>query len=565
MLRTVGVRAKSVSLADYFRTNEEHKTDRTSDDGDNDVDNDNDADSSGPSTIAIAITMEEARRGREPLLAILEDAGIDTSDPNDVLRLPMWSSVSDLYYGTGTAGTGSSRTGSEHLPGPNQSVDGGRIERSIRPGGASVPGPVILGLERCASFRERVPWKDRYLGVAGNFNSGTTAFGTTLQKNCRLVEVETDNNNKNNKKKNSNNSKSSSSSSSNIERPPNWSYRGKRGTILSNVNGMLSEVPWAKHKPASYYRRHNGKRNNNNNNNTTIPTTPTVPQSSSVPQSSEPIVDHDSVLPVVLVRDPFYWMQSMCREGYGVRWDHDAKRHCPNLVPDASDRARAARKESRKQKQRQQQWQGEDDTLPLSTSTSSVPVWMGANPTEGQTWPSLIHYWNAWYESYYYNHDFDYYSGNDYYSSQAKDESVVGSEQRKPKRKPKLDRNRPGSNWPRLIVRFEDTLFYPSEVMAEVCHCGGGRLIGEPSSGNGNRNGGSYEQQIRHDYSLEDSKPHHRHEGKSNFVQAMVRYGTNATRLHNMTRDDIRFAVEHLNPELMKAFGYSYPSKEYYE
>mmetsp|Transcript_17949 Transcript_17949/g.49741 ORF Transcript_17949/g.49741 Transcript_17949/m.49741 type:complete len:510 (+) Transcript_17949:487-2016(+) len=357
----------------------------------------------------------------------------------------------------------------------------------------------------------------------------------------------------------------SSSSSSNIERPPNWSYRGKRGTILSNVNGMLSEVPWAKHKPASYYRRHNGKRNNNNNNNTTIPTTPTVPQSSSVPQSSEPIVDHDSVLPVVLVRDPFYWMQSMCREGYGVRWDHDAKRHCPNLVPDASDRARAARKESRKQKQRQQQWQGEDDTLPLSTSTSSVPVWMGANPTEGQTWPSLIHYWNAWYESYYYNHDFDYYSGNDYYSSQAKDESVVGSEQRKPKRKPKLDRNRPGSNWPRLIVRFEDTLFYPSEVMAEVCHCGGGRLIGEPSSGNGNRNGGSYEQQIRHDYSLEDSKPHHRHEGKSNFVQAMVRYGTNATRLHNMTRDDIRFAVEHLNPELMKAFGYSYPSKEYYE
>mmetsp|Transcript_80368 Transcript_80368/g.162794 ORF Transcript_80368/g.162794 Transcript_80368/m.162794 type:complete len:235 (+) Transcript_80368:1-705(+) len=231
-------------------------------------------------------------------------------------------------------------------------------------------------------------------------------------------------------------------------------------------------------------------------------------------------IDHDSVLPVVLVRDPFYWMQSMCKEGYGVRWNHDSKHHCPNLVPNGFDKKRFPKL-------------GTNET---NRSQATVPVWMGSNPTDGPSWPSLIHYWNAWYESYYYNYE----------DSESSPVEKGGS-------------SPTSSSWPRLIIRFEDTLFYPKQVMAEVCHCGGGKLLSEPpsSSLSFSTTRSSYRQ--KHDYGLEEAKAHHKHEKKNNFVTAMIEYGTDATRLRNMTGDDVRFAVESLNTELMKAFGYSYP------
>merc|ERR1712070_1313499 len=176
-------------------------------------------------------------------------------------------------------------------------------------------------------------------------------------------------------------------------------------------------------------------------------------------------------------------MQSMCKEGYGVRWDHDSRHHCPNLVPNEFDRNR----------------------FPKLKNQDKVQVWMGANPTEGPTWPSLIHYWNAWYESYFQNNN---------------------------------------NNEPRLMIRFEDALFYPKQVMEQVCHCGGGSLADE------------------YDYSLEEAKPDHKHNHKSNFVTAMIEYGKNTTRLRNMTKEDIGFAIQRLDPKLMEAFGYSYPTRK---
>lgn len=356
------------------------------------------------------MSLDEAKKGREHILSILEDAGITITDSRDVLRLPFWSSVSDLYY-------------SNTLP-----------EKSL-------DGPIILGLESCASFREQVPPKERFLGVAGNFNSGTTAFGIALQKNCRMEEHSSE---------------------------QNFVIRKQRKVFATNVNGMLSMVPWAKHKMADF--RHN---------NTIHP-----------PVS----IDHDKVLPVVLIRDPFYWMQSMCKEGYGVRWDHDSEFHCPNLVPNDFDKKRFPK-------------------LAI-TNQVSVPVWMGANPSVGPSWPSLIHYWNAWYESYFKNVD------------------------------DSIEKKTP--SWPRLMIRFEDTLFYPKQVMEQVCRCGGGNLL--------------FDDDQPYDYSLEESKPDHKHQQKNNFVTAMIQYGTNATRLRNMTEMDVAFAVEYLNPTLMQAFGYSYPS-----
>ncbi len=345
-------------------------------------------------------SLDETRKGREHLVSILEDAGIDRLDALDVLRLPLWSSVTNLYYNKNS-------------------------------GSDSKTGPMILGLESCAGFREKFPPGERFLGVAGNFNSGTTAFGISLQKNCRMPR-----------------------------HPPNKDFviRKRREVFASNVNGMLSMVPWAKHKHADFRHNH------------TI----------SPPYK----IDHEAVLPIVVVRDPFYWMQSMCKEGYGVRWDHDSSHHCPNLIPNEFDKER----------------------FPKLASDKAVPVWMGANPSAGPTWPSLIHFWNNWYESYF-------------------DSSADKA-------------------WPRLMIRFEDTLFHPKQVMEQVCYCGGGTLL------------------ENHDYSLEEAKPEHKHQRKNNFVTAMIEYGTNATRLRNMTHNDVNFAVQHLNPKLMEAFGYSYPNAD---
>jgi hypothetical protein len=46
----------------------------------------------------------------------------------------------------------------------------------------------------------------------------------------------------------------------------------------------------------------------------------------------------DYALPIVIVRDPLQFMQSMCRHPYAASWRH-GEHHCPNLVPSDSDHA----------------------------------------------------------------------------------------------------------------------------------------------------------------------------------------------------------------------------------
>ena len=99
----------------------------------------------------------------------------------------------------------------------------------------------------------------------------------------------------------------------------------------------------------------------------------------------------------------------MCKQGYGVRWDHAPDKHCPNLVPNDFDKRRFKRLQN----------------------ASSVPVWMGRSMKDGVVSDSLAHLWNDWYESYY------------------------------------------NVDYPRLMIRFEDFLFHGKEVMDMVCKCGG--------------------------------------------------------------------------------------------
>jgi hypothetical protein len=150
------------------------------------------------------ITHDEAIRGRERLVDILLEAGIDDIAPEAIAVLPEWSSVSKLYGDK----------------------------------------PVILGLERCEEFRMQSDPIDASIGPAGMFNTGTNPMAMYISNNMKMP---------NNKK--------------------------------DKAGGTRWQVPWGKHRLASEKL------------------TNTPPR--------EQKTNKTNVLPIVMVRDPYEWMQSM--------------------------------------------------------------------------------------------------------------------------------------------------------------------------------------------------------------------------------------------------------------
>lgn len=197
----------------------------------------------------------------------------------------------------------------------------------------------------------------------------------------------------------------------------------------------------------------------------------------------------DNVFPAVTVRDPAVWAASMCRHEYAMEWPHTNKdatnQHCPNFVPNDIDFAL-------------------DESL---RNASAVPVLVKYAEFERQH-GSLIDHWNEYYEGYY-----------------------------------KQDR------FPRLMVRFEDLIFHPKEVVQAVCECAGGDL-------KHGRDGLGFQ------YIVQSAKVTEGHgKDKTGYIDAMVRYGTDRYRWKSggMTDEDRQFATDYLNRELMEQFGYQYP------
>jgi hypothetical protein len=79
------------------------------------------------------LSLEEVKKGREELLAILQDAGVEDIDAASIAKLPTWSQVRKLYGDK----------------------------------------PVVYGLETCERFRNTIPKDDASIGTAGLFNTGT--------------------------------------------------------------------------------------------------------------------------------------------------------------------------------------------------------------------------------------------------------------------------------------------------------------------------------------------------------------------------------------------------------
>lgn len=95
-----------------------------------------------------SLTLEEASKGREPIMTILREAGIQDFDAATVAKLPTWDQVEALYG----------------------------------------KGPVVYGLDTCEAFRKSIPAADASIASAGIFNSGTNTLAMYMNANCIMPE-----------------------------------------------------------------------------------------------------------------------------------------------------------------------------------------------------------------------------------------------------------------------------------------------------------------------------------------------------------------------------------------
>jgi hypothetical protein len=217
--------------------------------------------------------------------------------------------------------------------------------------------------------------------------------------------------------------------------------------------------------------------------------------------------NNSNYMPIVPVRDPYTWMQSMCRNRYAANWLH-APEHCPNFIPNHvedyyHDKSRDfLRREFNGNGryvhnvlQKAQYRQGISQTIPVEVHYKSDTI----NHT------SLVDMWKDWYQEYY------------------------------------------DSPLPRLMIRLEDLVFHPGQVLKQVCECVGGVFVG-------------FDKMELQGESPKKGQEKTHGKNPTNLADAMVHH-VFANRTNGMTVDDIKFAKYTLmgDDSLMDEFGYHPP------
>lgn len=131
--------------------------------------------------------------------------------------------------------------------------------------------PIIYGLDSCSTFQNRIPAVERNLGCSGMFNSGTNLLTQLLKENCRIPE-----------------------------RVAKYGIEATR-----EAHGIRWQVPWGKHTHAKYREEHSTEK--------------------------AKLIQKESVLPVVTIRNPYHWMTTMCQHPYSAKWGNH-QLLCPHLV-----------------------------------------------------------------------------------------------------------------------------------------------------------------------------------------------------------------------------------------
>ena len=181
------------------------------------------------SQLSSSSTASQKGNNKHLIIQRLKEMGIDHVDSQVQNMLPTWEEVTQLY--------------GHH--------------------------PVVFGTDSCRNFRNKMPPRERYIGVAGIFNTGTNALTYYMRANLVMPQ--------NNREQ---------------------------------FQGILSQVPWNKH--SFFQDRHT--------------------EFARVHQN----ISKSNVLPVVIIRDPFTWAQSMCQSPYEVQYRGDLPPHCPSLTGNSS-------------------------------------------------------------------------------------------------------------------------------------------------------------------------------------------------------------------------------------
>jgi hypothetical protein len=166
------------------------------------------------------------------------------------------------------------------------------------------------------------------------------------------------------------------------------------------TRGIRFQVPWGKHSPVSFRKHHKASDNLK--------------------------VKEDDVLPVVVIKDPYTWMSSMCRHSYSASWWHNQDTHCPNLVPITPYEIKNFSNNTNS---------SAASDAPVDTIPAKVH-YPKESPMNWRRHKSLLHIWTAYYKEYV---------------------DAMGE-------------------FPFLMVRFEDLLFRTQDIIEEICDCAGGTL-----------------------------------------------------------------------------------------
>ncbi|KAL7440966.1 hypothetical protein ACHAXM_007627 [Skeletonema potamos] len=287
------------------------------------------------------------------------------------------------------------------------------------------PTPIIHGLETCEAF-QRITSDNpsqRRISPAGLFNTGTNLLSVLLEYNCQ-----------------------------NPHRVAQFHGNAKKG------HGNEWQPLWGKHSPARFRKTYSVSKN--------------------------PKYTVDEVLPIVLVRNPYGWLKSMCRNPYAASWEERSNsKPCPQL------------------KKENNQW-------------NNVNVKFGPAQTHHQ---SLGHLFNDWYGDYFYS-------------------NVTNRNATAP--------------FPRLIVRFEDIIFFPKEVTEAVCRCAGGS-IGHRTDDKDVANG-TFHYVVR---SAKAGSGHGPQSHRNGLIDSWIRYGS-VNPQSEYSQDDLALVQQVLDPLIMDAFAY---------
>ena len=158
--------------------------------------------------------------------------------------------------------------------------------------------------------------------------------------------------------------------------------------------GILWQVAWGKHSPASYRLVFKNEWSKN--------------------------LNESQALPIVVVKDPYFWMESLCRHPYSAIWKHSPDRHCPNLIPNEVDKSLGFVRDEEHEKELKE---------------NGIPVVIRYASPRKKIYSNMAGAWNTWYSDYV------------------------------------------NADYPRLIVRFEDLLIHAKTVVTQACHCFGGEII----------------------------------------------------------------------------------------